>query len=63
VSVESIDFKTRLELSLDEEIRCDGNLNLITAAIRHFGRDGTDGYDLAIRSNAPPGSVSAPRPR
>jgi D-glycero-alpha-D-manno-heptose-7-phosphate kinase len=24
--------------------------------VRRFGRDGTDGYDLVLRSSAPPGS-------
>ena len=56
VTVESVDFKTTAEMSLDEEIKCDGNLDLIKAAVRRFGREGTEGYDLVLRSNAPPGS-------
>jgi len=56
VSVESVDFKTTTEMTLDSEILCDGSLDLIKAAVRRFGRDGTDGYDLVLRSNAPPGS-------
>jgi D-glycero-alpha-D-manno-heptose-7-phosphate kinase len=56
VTVESVDFKANAEMSLDEEILCDGNLDLIKAAVRRFGREGTDGYDLVLRSNAPPGS-------
>lgn len=56
VTIESVDFKTTTEMSLDEEILCDGHLDLIKAAVRRFGRDGTDGYDLVLRSNAPPGS-------
>ena len=56
VTIESVDFKTNAEMSLDEEILCDGNLDLIKAAVRRFGREGTDGYDLVLRSNAPPGS-------
>ena len=44
------------EMTLDEEILCDGSLDLIKAAVRRFGREGTDGYDLVLRSNAPPGS-------
>lgn len=56
VSVESVDFKTTAELTLDEEILCDGSLDLIKAAVRRFGREGTDGYDLVLRSSAPPGS-------
>jgi len=56
VSIESVDFKTTMEMTLDNEILCDGSLDLIKAAVRRFGRDGTDGYDLVLRSNAPPGS-------
>lgn len=56
ISIESVDFKTNAEMSLDEEILCDGSLDLIKAAVRKFGRKGTDGYDLVLRSNAPPGS-------
>lgn len=56
VTIESVDFKTNAEMSLDEEIRCDGHLDLIKAAVRRFGWDSTDGYDLVLRSNAPPGS-------
>jgi len=56
VTVESVDFKTSAEMSLEEEILCDGRLDLIKAAVRRFGRHGTNGYDLVLRSNAPPGS-------
>jgi D-glycero-alpha-D-manno-heptose-7-phosphate kinase len=56
VTVESVDFKTTAQMVLDREILCDGSLDLIKAAVRRFGREGTDGYDLVLRSNAPPGS-------
>ena len=56
VSIESVDFKTTAEMKLDNEILCDGSLDLIKAAVRRFGNVGTDGYDLVLRSSAPPGS-------
>jgi D-glycero-alpha-D-manno-heptose-7-phosphate kinase len=56
VTIESVDFKTTTEMTLDSEILCDGSLDLIKAAVRRFGRDGTNGYDLVLRSSAPPGS-------
>jgi D-glycero-alpha-D-manno-heptose-7-phosphate kinase len=56
VTIESVDFKTTTEMSLDSEILCDGSLDLIKTAVRRFGRAGTDGYDLVLRSSAPPGS-------
>jgi D-glycero-alpha-D-manno-heptose-7-phosphate kinase len=56
VTIESVDFKTTAEMTLDEDILYDGSLDLIKAAVRRFGREGTDGYDLVLRSSAPPGS-------
>ena len=56
VTIESVDFKTTAEMTLDKEILYDGSLDLIKAAVRRFGREGTDGYDLVLRSSAPPGS-------
>jgi D-glycero-alpha-D-manno-heptose-7-phosphate kinase len=56
VTIESVDFKSSAEISLDEEICYDGHLDLIKAAVKRFGRENTSGYDLVLRSNAPPGS-------
>jgi D-glycero-alpha-D-manno-heptose-7-phosphate kinase len=56
VTIESVDFKTSADISLDEEIHYDGHLDLIKAAVKRFGRENTSGYDLVLRSNAPPGS-------
>lgn len=56
VTIESVDFKTTAQMTLDNEILCDGSLDLIKAAVRRFGRKGTDGYDLVLRSNVQPGS-------
>jgi D-glycero-alpha-D-manno-heptose-7-phosphate kinase len=56
VTIESVDFKTSADISLDEEILQDGHLDLIKAAVKRFGRENTSGYDLVLRSNAPPGS-------
>jgi D-sedoheptulose 7-phosphate isomerase len=56
VTIESVNFKTTAEMTLDNEILCDGSLDLIKAAVRRFCLDGTDVYDLVLRSSAPPGS-------
>jgi len=56
VTIESADFKSTAEMTLDQEILCDGSMDLIKAAIRRFANRGTCGYDLVLRSNAPPGS-------
>ncbi len=51
-----MDFKTTAQMTLDNEILCDGSLDLIKAAVRRFGSEGTDGYDLVLRSSVQPGS-------
>ena len=56
VRIESVDFGTTAELALDEEFDLDGRLDLVKAAVRRFGVPDVDGYDLVLRSNAPPGS-------
>ena len=41
VTIESVDFKTSADMSLDEEIFNDGHLDLIKAAVKRFGRENT----------------------
>ena len=56
VRIESVDFGVTAEVALDSEIDYDGRLDLVKAAVRRFGVPDVDGYDLVLRSNAPPGS-------
>lgn len=56
VTIESADFKSTAEMDLDQEILCDGSMDLVKAAIRRFASNDARGYDLVLRSNAPPGS-------
>ncbi|HEY6422185.1 MAG TPA: hypothetical protein VIY28_02835 [Pseudonocardiaceae bacterium] len=56
VTIESVDFGTTTELDLDEGADLTGQLDLVKAAIRRFGTPDAGGYDLVLRSNAPPGS-------
>lgn len=56
MSIESVDFGMSMELDCAEDITFDGKLDLVKAAIRRVGRHETEGYDLVLRSNAPPGS-------
>lgn len=56
VSIESVDFGMTAEVDLDEEIGINGQLDLVKTAIRRFGTPDSGGYDLVLRSNAPPGS-------
>lgn len=60
VRIESVDFGVTAEVALDADVDPavdhDGKLDLVKAAIRRFGAPDVDGYDLVLRSNAPPGS-------
>lgn len=56
VSIESVDFGAHTVVALDEDVAYGGELDLVKAAVSRFGAHGTDGYDLVLRSNAPPGS-------
>lgn len=55
VAVHSVDFGTSLDFDVAESPTFDGKLDLVKAAIRKVGGD-SGGYDLLLRSNAPPGS-------
>ncbi|GAA0920619.1 GHMP kinase [Pseudonocardia zijingensis] len=56
VTVESVDFGSTIEVGLDEDTAFDGELDLVKAAVYRFGAPDVGGYDLVLRSNAPPGS-------
>ena len=56
VSIESVDFGLSLDFPVTEDPVLDGNLDLVKAAIRRLRREELGGYDLILRSNAPPGS-------
>ena len=45
-----------LEFPVEEDHRLDGKLDLVRAAIRRLTPEELSGYDLVLRSNAPPGS-------
>jgi D-glycero-alpha-D-manno-heptose-7-phosphate kinase len=55
MTIESVDFKTGHEMTLETEIFYDGGLDLVKAGVRRFGRGGTDSYDLVLRPSVPPG--------
>lgn len=56
IRIESVDFATNVDFPAGEEVQLDGKLDLVKAAIRGIGRGEVGGYDLVLRSNAPPGS-------
>ena len=56
IQIESVDFGMSLEIPVSDQMELDGKLDLVKAAIRRLGSDELAGYDLVLRSNAPPGS-------
>lgn len=56
VTVHSLDLGRQLSFSLDEQINFDGNLDLVKAAMRRVLDHDADGFDVALRTAASPGS-------
>jgi D-glycero-alpha-D-manno-heptose-7-phosphate kinase len=56
VSVESLDFGIKVEYGDQGDVQLDGQLDLVKAALRKLVKPGASGYDLLLRSGAPPGS-------
>lgn len=56
IRIESVDLGTNVDLRAGDEVQLDGKLDLVKAAIRSIGHGEVGGYDLVLRSNAPPGS-------
>ncbi len=56
ITIESVDLGISLRFAIDEEIPLDGSLDLVKAAILRIGSQERDGFDLMVRSGAPPGS-------
>lgn len=56
IRVESVDFGVSVGFPAGEQVELDGRLDLVKAAISRLGRGELSGYDLVLRSAAPPGS-------
>jgi D-glycero-alpha-D-manno-heptose-7-phosphate kinase len=59
ISIESVDFGLSLDFPAEGMVDgtvFDGRLDLVKAAIRRLSMDDAGGYDLLLRSTAPPGS-------
>jgi len=56
INIKSLDFDTFLNYRINEEIIYDGKLDLIKAAIIKFEGIKSQGFDLFLHSDAPPGS-------
>jgi D-glycero-alpha-D-manno-heptose-7-phosphate kinase len=56
VHIESVDFDSHVDFHLHDDVAFDGELDLVKAAIKRLGGGTMEGYDLVLRTNAPPGS-------
>jgi D-glycero-alpha-D-manno-heptose-7-phosphate kinase len=56
ITIESVDLGISLRFRTDDAIDFDGSLDLVKAAIVRIGAAERDGFDLVVRSGAPPGS-------
>jgi D-glycero-alpha-D-manno-heptose-7-phosphate kinase len=56
IQIESVDFGFSLSFEADAELAYDGRLDLAKAAIRNLDGQASDGFDLFLHSDAPPGS-------
>src|SRR5919197_4698075 len=55
ISIESVDFGQSVNFPAAAAPTFDGKLDLVKAAIRRLSMDDAGGYDLVLRSDAPPG--------
>ncbi|HEX5483531.1 MAG TPA: GHMP kinase [Terriglobia bacterium] len=56
IQIESVDLGLSLNFDVHSELRYDGKLDLVKAAIRNVGGLNSAGFDLFLHSDAPPGS-------
>lgn len=56
IRIESADLELEVTLNTDEEIQLDGKLDLAKAAIKRLGALNSNGFEVFLHSDAPPGS-------
>lgn len=56
IHIESVDLGLSLSFEPNAEMAYDGKLDLVKAAIRNMGGQGSTGFDMFLHSDAPPGS-------
>ena len=56
IAIESLDLGLAVQYGVRDPLTFDGNLDLVKAAIRKVSDDQHEGFDLFLRSSAPPGS-------
>ena len=56
IRIESLDFGISVNYDVDEDLVYDGKLDLVKAAIKKLGGRDSQGFDLFLHSDAPPGT-------
>ena len=56
IKLESVDLGICLEYKADEEMPLDGQLDLVKAALKRLEAKNSHGFDIFLKSDAPPGS-------
>lgn len=56
ICINSLDFGLSATYHVEDKLAYDGKLDLVKAAIRKLGANGSTGFDLFLHTNAPPGS-------
>jgi D-glycero-alpha-D-manno-heptose-7-phosphate kinase len=56
IGIESADLNLQVEFGVGDELHMDGTLDLAKAAIKRLGALNSNGFDIFLHSDAPPGS-------
>jgi len=56
IRIESLDFGIAVNYDVNEDLVYDGKLDLVKAAIKKLGGQASNGFDLFLHSEAPPGT-------
>ncbi|MGH7493001.1 MAG: GHMP kinase [bacterium] len=56
ITVKSLDYDIVAKYHLDDDMKYDGELDLVKAVIKHFNNGLKQGFDFFLHSDAPPGS-------
>ena len=56
IRIESVDLGISMECAVEDDLHLDGKMDLIKATIRRLQAQHSDGFDVFLHSDAPPGS-------
>ena len=56
IKIESVDLGIMLDCSVESQLEFDGQLDLVKATLRHLQAQNSNGFEVFLKSDAPPGS-------